>query len=169
MRNIKTILCVFILGLYSCSKTTPSGFWESFEPQFLKENISNQGPFGGRRAMYWKAAQVTIKSQDILNYTHKEGWEVIDSLEVQTEDMSKWIYNGNPIFPLSHDGFSVKRINNAMHKHFPRWITAKAKVYLFTTDWAVFDLGTDESNYENGFVLLSDDGSEMSVYHIWGE
>lgn len=108
------------LGLCSCSETTPSGFWKSFKTDYLKENISNQGLHGGYRATYWEATQGVFTPQEIIAYADKNGWELIDSLEVQTGDMNKWIYDNKPIFPLSEEGFSAKPVNSSTHKNFPR-------------------------------------------------
>jgi hypothetical protein len=169
MRTITVAICTIIFWLSSCSKTTPSGFWKTFRVEYLKEDISNQGPQGGRRAMYWRARQGAFNSHEVNAYADKNGWKLTDSLEVQVMDMSAWVYNGHPIFPLSHEGFTAKAFNSSVHKDFPRWINAKSKVYMFKTNWEVIEPGTNEGDNLNGFVLLSDDGSEMSVYHIWGE
>lgn len=43
------------LAFASCNKATPAGFWKNYKSNFLVKNISDQGPYGGHRAMYWKA------------------------------------------------------------------------------------------------------------------
>ena len=40
---------------------------------------------------------------------------------------------------------------------------------MFKTGWIMIEQGTDESNDVNGFVVISNKGDEMSVYHLWGE
>ena len=158
-----------MLVICSCSNTTPSGFWKTYRAKNLKEDKNNQGSQGGYRAMYWEAAQGAFTPKEIISYAEKNNWKIVDSIEVEAKDMNNWTYNGKPIFPLTHEGFSVRSLNSSVHNHFPRWISAGSKVYMFKTSWIVIEPGTNESNDMNGFVLLNNDGSEMSVYHIWGE
>lgn len=157
------------LGLSSCKKVVPSIFWKDFMTKYLKEDISEQGLRGGHRAMYWKANKRAFQQGDILKYASENGWKLVDSMSVQTEELSKWIYNNAPIFPLSYTGFSTNPSNNSTYENFPRWITVESKIYMFETKWVTVEPGTDETNYMNGFVLLNNEGSEMSVYHLWGE
>jgi len=42
-------------------------------------------------------------------------------------------------------------------------------VYKFKTGWTTVDPGTDNSIEENGFVIINVKGTEMSVYHLWGD
>jgi len=168
--NRAAIPILFMLGFFSCSSTTPSGFWGDFKKDFLKENSSDQGPRGGHRAMHWSSEkQGTFNSKEIIDFATKKGWELVDSLEVQVDDLKSWNYNSTPIFPLSHTGFSSVSGNNSTYKYFPRWIKAGLKVYTFKTGWVTIEPGTDNSIEVNGFVVLENDGTEMSVYHLWGE
>ena len=159
-----------VFGFFSCNKTLPSGFWKNYKKDFLKENINNQGPEGGHRAIHWKAEKSrTFDSKDILNFATKNGWKFVDSLEIKPEELETWNYNNTPIFPLSYAGFSSTPINNSLYKKFPRWISSRLKIYMFKTGWITIEPGTDDSNDVNGFVVLSDEGNEMSIYHLWGE
>jgi hypothetical protein len=164
------ISIILMLGLSSCSSTIPSGFWTDFQKNFLKENIRDMGPYGGHRAMHWKAEkQRAFNSKEVIDFATKNGWQLVDSLEVQADDLKTWYYNNAPIFPLSHTGFSATPSNNSTYKNFPRWIKSALKVYTFETGWVTIEPGTDDSIEENGFVVLENEGSEMSVYHLWGE
>lgn len=159
-----------MFGLFSCSKVTPSGFWMNFQKEFLKENISDHGAYGGHVAMHWKSKEEkTFSSKEVIDFATKNGWELMDSLEVQPDDLKTWDYNGTPIFPLSYTGFSFTPINDSTHEKFPRWMNTGLKVYMFKTGWITVDPGTRKSNEVNGFVVLGNGASEMSVYHLWGE
>jgi hypothetical protein len=163
------ISILFTLGLTSCNRTVPGGFWTDFKKDFLKENITDQGPYGGHRAMYWKSEkQRMFTSKEILDFAKEKDWALVDSLEVQADDCQTWHYNSIPIFPLSHTGFSPTVVNNGTYRYFPRWIST-GKVYMFKTGWVTIEPGTDISIEVNGFVFLGDNGNEMSVYHLWGE
>ena len=173
VKGIKIILINFalILGLSSCNKLIPTGFWNNYQKDFLKKNISDQGTNGGHRAMYWKAEkQGTFISREIIGFAEKNGWEFVDSLEIQADELKTWYYNNTAVFPLSYTGFSKTPTSNKSEcEWFPRWINVGLKVYQFKTGWIAYDPGTDNSIDENGFVILNIDGNEMSVYHLWGE
>ncbi len=160
-----------MLELFSCNKSTPSGFWLNFNKIFLKENISNQGAWGGHRAIYWKADKAkTFNVKETIDFAIKNGWKLVDSVNITTEDLNTWKDINKPIFPLSCEGFTKNAtIKHSEYEYFPRWINAEAKVYMFKTGWIIIDPGTNESIDVNGFVLLSNEGNEMSVYHLWGE
>ena len=42
-------------------------------------------------------------------------------------------------------------------------------VYTFKTGIVMIEPGTGNSIEVNGFVVLDNEGTEMSVYHLWGE
>ncbi len=164
------LLIFFTLLFLSCNKMTPAGFWKSYKSNFLIKNISDQGPWGGHRAMYWKGDKPnTFNSKDVMDFAIKNSWKLIDSMEFEPGEMKDW-YDGNkPFFPVSDSGFdkSAEDLSNA--ESFPRWITTKLKVYTFKTGWTTVYPGTDKSFEENGFVVIDSSGSEMSVYHLWGD
>lgn len=161
-----------MLGLLSCSSTTPSGFWDDFKKEALTKNISDQGLHGGHRAIYWKSQKKgAFHSKEIVDFATRNGWQLTDSLEVKSEDLETWNYNQSPIFPLSHTGFFLSpEMSNPVYKYFPRWINdTTLKVYMFKTGWITIEPGTNDTIDENGFVVLNNDRDEMSVYHLWGE
>jgi hypothetical protein len=161
--------CMTIM-ICSCRKLTPAGFWKNFQAELIKNNISDQGPYGGHRAMYWKTETgKKFNSKEIMKFATKNGWTLIESLEFNQAQISKWAYNNAPIFPLTHKGFSNVLTNNSTYKYFPRWTSNAITVYKFKTGWVTIDPGTDKSIEENGFVILNNEGTEMSVYHLWGE
>jgi len=171
MIKYKSILSILLLSFsVGCVKLTPSGFWVHFQSNFLKKNISDQGTWGGSRAMYWNANnQNTFTSKFILDYALKNGWTLLDSSEYTTSDIKNWQYIGESIFPLSLKGFDTVPCNDEMYKHFPRWINSDIKLFKFKTGWLTIDPGTDKSIEVNGFVIVNCNGTEMSVYHLWGE
>lgn len=136
----------------------------------LEKNISDQGPYGGHRAMHWKSDKPnTFSSNNALDFADKNGWTVVDSSEVHEEQTNTWTYNRQAIFPLTSIGFSDTVLNNTQLEHFPRWFGGQIKLYRFKTGWVTIEPGTDNSIEENGFVLINNDRTEMAVYHLWGE
>lgn len=161
---------ILTLAFISCNKATPAGFWKNFKSNFLLKNISDQGPYGGHRAIYWKADETAIfNSENIIAFASKNGWTLVDSSEFTNDQTSKWTYSNNKVFPLTSTGFSDTLLNDEHLKDFPRWFGGQIKVYKFKTGWVTIEPGTDNSIEENGFVLLSNDNKEMAVYHLWGE
>jgi hypothetical protein len=168
MRVILIIGLVF--SILACNKSSPSSFWSKYENDKLKEDFSNQGPYGGKTVLYWKAElRNTFNVNDVLSFAKKNDWVIVGSIRVKVDDLATWNFNSRPIFPLSYHGFSVKADNDATYKHFPRWINTEQKIYMFKTGWLMIEPGTDQSNDINGFVVINDKGNEMSVYHLWGE
>jgi hypothetical protein len=172
MANKSFILLTTFLtfAFSSCNKATPSGFWKNYKTEFLQKSISGQGPYGGHRAMHWKADKTnTFSSSNILDFSKKNGWTLVDSSEFTQEQTNKWIYNNKTVFPLASTGFCDTSLNDAHLQDFPRWFGGQIKVYKFKTGWVTIEPGTDNSIEENGFVLMSNDKKEMAVYHLWGE
>ena len=165
-------LLIFLLTLtfLSCNKATPAGFWKNYNSHFLVKNISDQGPYGGHRAMYWKANEEnTFSSSNVIDFATKNGWALVDSLEFSQDQTNKWTYSNNPIFPLSNTGFTDMITSTSTYQYFPRWFGGQVKVYKFKTGWVTIEPGTDNSMEENGFVIMNKDKNEIAVYHLWGE
>ena len=166
------IYLTFILAFafVSCSKVMPSGFWNDYQKEFLIKNNSDQGPSGGHTAIYWKANKPNyFTSGDVLEFAIKNGWTIVDSAAYNSDQTNSWTYNNKPVFPLSSIGFSGIPKNDAETEYFPRWFGGPLRVYKFKTNWMTIEPGTNNSMNENGFVLISSDGAEMAVYHLWGE
>lgn len=161
---------ILTLALAACNKATPAGFWKNYEKDLLVKNISDQGPYGGHRAIFWKADRAnTFKSNNVLDFADKNGWTLVDSSKFDRELTDKWTYDNQPIFPLSHTGLSDTAASVSTYQHFPRWFGGQIKVYKFKTGWIAIQPGTDNSIEENGFLILNSDKSQMAVYHLWGE
>lgn len=169
-KSFSFLILIMTLTFGACNKATPAGFWKNFKSDLLVNNISDQGPNGGHRAIYWKSSKTNpFKSTDILACANKNGWTQVDSLEFNREQTNNWKYSGKEIFPLTSTGFSETVGNNTQLEHFPRWFIGQVKVYKFKTGWVTLEPGTDNSIEENGFVVTNSDKTEMAVYHLWGE
>ena len=154
----------------SCKRATPTGFWKNYKTNYLVKNISDQGPYGGHRAVYWKSEKrLTFDTKNILDFAAKNGWTLTDSSEFAQNQTIKWTYDSKKIFPLSNTGFNDTIKSNSTYNYFPRWFDGQLKLYKFKTGWVTIEPGTDNSIEENGFVLLNQYKNEMAVYHLWGE
>ena len=161
---------ILTLASASCNKATPAGFWKSYKTDFLEKNISDQGPYGGHRAIYWKSNTKDIfTSAHVLDFAKKNGWTLVDSSGHNSDQTNKWTYDNKAVFPLTSKGFSDTIENNTQLEHFPRWFGGQVTVFKFRTGWVTIEPGTDKSIEENGFVVINSDGTQMAVYHLWGE
>jgi hypothetical protein len=169
---IVTLSLFFLLSItfVSCNKATPACFWKKFDARFLINNISDQGPYGGHRAMYWKTDRANyFNSVDVLLFAQRNGWTFLDSSNFSQEQTRRWIYNGKRVFPLTSTGFSDSVLDDAHLTDFPRWFGGQVSIYKFKTGWITIKHGTDDFVEENGFVVIKHNKAEMAVYHLWGE
>ena len=161
---------IILLVIQSCSSTMPSGFWKKFEANCLTREISDQGPWGGYRALYWKSNKSIFNSSNVLAFATKNGWKFKDSINFSLNDKQNWNHNGNKIFPLSHHGFTpIGNYSSTEFDNFPLNITSNLIVFIFETDWVKVDPGTAETTDAFGYIVLNKDKSEMAVYHLWGD
>jgi hypothetical protein len=163
---------IFILTVctLSCNKSTPAGFWKGFDKDDLKINNSDQGPWGGYRAMYWKRSQGKFSENEIIKYATDNGWKLADSKTLKSSTVNGWLSNNTPVFPIDVDGLHISiDTNSGGYTNFHRWINGQCNLYKFDSDWVVVNQGTSESKTAFGYILLSADHTQMSVYHLWGE
>tara|TARA_R110002096_G_scaffold429463_2_gene642355 strand:- start:4865 stop:5368 length:504 start_codon:yes stop_codon:yes gene_type:complete len=166
LKVLRVSVFMFLMGLFSCGNTT-GNFWKNYKKELLVENVSEQGGWGGHRALHWSGS---FSEEEVLNYAKEHDWNFVEEIEVKESELNSWEYMNQPIFPLSHEGFELKPSSSSnTFQHFPRWIKTSLKVYSFKTGMLAIKPGTDEAMEVNGFVVLSKDNKELSVYHLWGE
>lgn len=155
----------------SCNRVMPGGFWMHFEKKFLAKNVSDQGPYGGNRSMYWECNQAgTFKFDQIRRYAERNGWVFVDSMSISADDLKTWRYGDEMIFPLTSKGFEprIEAIDGTFNL-FPRWISEDIKLFKFKTNWILTEPGTDSSRPAYGYVIVNMRQDKMSVYHFWGD
>ncbi len=103
----------------------------------------------------------------MIKYAEENGWKFLDSKDFTIDSMLTWIYHNNPIFPLYYPKHSKTFSSNSVNK-FPRHIMSKCTVMKFDSGWIREDPGTGETSIAFGYVLLSEDGKKLVVYHFWG-
>ena len=158
------------LAFISCNKSTPASFWKNYKKDLLLKNISDQGPAGGHRALYWKSDKANnFNATNVLDFARKNDWTLIDSSHFNDDQTNKWTYNNIAVFPLTSIGFSDTLLNDAHLTDFPRWFGGQVVVYTFKTGWVTIEPGTDNSMEQNGFIVINNNGREMAVYHLWGQ
>lgn len=158
-------------GFSYCSHIAPAGFWKQYKKKIIIKEISVQGPNGGNRVIFWQTQEIKcLNPNEIIEFAMNNGWELVDSIEVQENILKTWYFNNKPIFPLSHEGFILHPdINESKYQDFPRIIKDNLMVYRFKTGSLIIESGTDETNDVNGFIILNYSKNEMALYHLWGE
>ena len=166
MKNI-TLPAIIITLCISCSRITPVNHWSGFDPDNLKVRNSDQGPWGGTSEMYWKhTSKNHFKPGDVIKHARKIGWVLADRIAVPKSTLQTWTkYNSEPGFALTF----TNSFTNAVDFPFTRWTNENVMVYRFKTKTiAIVPDNAGETN-KNGYAVLSLDGKELSVYHLWGE
>jgi hypothetical protein len=138
---ITLILC---MAFSSCIYLSSGSYWTRFEKNKQVSTFSDQGPWGGTLIIKWCTTK-SFKDVDIISYAENHGWKFADSITP-----------------------AAIRQEFSRGEEFPEWKNT-AKAYLFTTGQLQFESGTDISTDTTGLILLSSDGRNLVVYHIWGE
>lgn len=160
--KIKHILFVltFTVCLTSCSKTTPAGFWTNFYEDLMITKNSDQGPWGGHREIHWRSKnEKTFNLEEIIDFASKNGWQLTDSL----------IYANNSLSPLTkypETDYSFDILRETVLKQIA---SDKIYIFVFTTGWTAVEPGNARDTEKNGFVIINSKGTQLMVYHLWGE
>lgn len=163
----KSLIAIFIFALLtSCDKAKPAGFWNSFHKNLISKSISDNGPYGGHTEIYWKSDKQNLFTiQEVTDFAKKNKWQFSDSIFFSGKDLEILTHNGQT-FPFTYSDFSDSLMNMAA---FHKWITSELKLYRFKTNWIAIEPGNSRQTENNGYVLISSDGAELCVYHLWGE
>ncbi len=162
---------LLICSLFSCDNTPYLSFWSEYKKESLIIKNNNQDTRGGNMFFHWKAINnIVFNSKEIVEFAKNNNWELVDSVEVSIDKVKNWKYKNKAIFPLSNTGLNINKIeNNSTYEYFPRQIETDLTIYMFKTNWLLFESGTDNATDINGYVLLNKTHDQMSVYHFWGE
>jgi len=158
MNKIFTLI-FSVLILFSCSKSSPAGFWNKFNSESIIEKSSDQGPYGGKRKIVWKNFNNKLLNQDFLKFANKNGWELIDSLEIRNND-----FNSDKTTNL--DKYSIEIIKNEI---IPKILNQNSKIFIFKTGWIRIKPGNEIETQQNGFLVFDSVNKTYNIFHNWGE
>ncbi|MGX7666688.1 hypothetical protein [Flavobacterium pedocola] len=163
-RTIKHILTIIGLSVLvtSCSKTMPAGFWTDFHKDLMLTNNSNQGPWGGYREINWESeTNNTFTDKELIAFADKNDWKLLDSISFSADTLTKSSFS-----KLKNDDYSLDLFNDNI---LPKLTSSDNKIFIFKTTWLAVEPGNTRETFENGFAVLSTDGTELKIYHLWGE
>ena len=161
IRQILSIFCLTVL-LTSCNKTTPAGFWTDFHKELILTKNSDQGPWGGHREINWKSESTnTFTDKKLIEFANKNDWKLLDRISFSTDTLTK-----NSFSKLKNDDYSLDIINESI---LPKLKTKDNRLFIFKTTWLKIEPGNTRETFENGFAVLNSGGTELRIYHLWGE
>jgi hypothetical protein len=167
----KLILIPWLTVLLSCDSVMPGGIWDKFETELRIEKQSDQGPWGGKRSYYWRSETTGyFNKEKIFDFTSSNGWSLVDSVKCPEEESRNLKKNNRPGFTIQVGPFETNASSEVfLEEDFPRWINTGLTLYRFKTGIVIFYPGTDSYTEVNGFITVSENEKEMTVYHLWGE
>lgn len=170
MRTPQLIFPVFILPLTACNSVSQSKFWTEYRANEIAVSEAHQNDNGGRRTVHWETKSATpFPVNEVLGIASKNGWTLVDTQRVRRDELKSWIISDTLIFPLYFDGTYKMWTNDDPRSWtaFVRYIGTDMTVYRFKTKERLTFLGSHDWTNENGYVLLSDNERQLTVYHHW--
>lgn len=168
MTKTLAVVLVGVAVLSGCERAIPAGFWVRFPNADMTPVVRRNGPRGGWTVTSGSShGGEAIYAQQIKAFAADNGWKFVSEQWIPDANLKTWVNSaGKPIFPLGYNGFIPGR-NDRTYDRFPRSITTHATLLVFESGWITSMGGVQKPAY--GYVLLSDDGQALSVYHLWGE
>lgn len=161
LRNI-LIISGLLVQLLSCKTTTPAGFWTSFHKELLLTKQNDQGPWGGYREIKWKTVEPnTFIDTELILFAEKNNWTFIESLSISADTLT----NSSPS-TQKLDDYSLVLVRQ---KILPMPASNDARIFVFKTPWLAIEPGNARETFENGFAVINKEGTELKVFHFWGE
>jgi hypothetical protein len=156
--TVLSFLCLIMP--YSCTRLLPAGFWNNYQPQFIREKESEQGPWGGYRKIVWENKTHPFDKGNIIDYSRSNGWLLTDSV----------LFSNDSILILTDYGKTDYSYRILEDNLIPCLEPGSAyRIYVFTTGWITVEPGNARETEKNGFLLFKSDGTKIIAYHRWGE
>ncbi len=162
------IVAIATSAAVACNALAPSGFWKNYRHDLIAGQSSDQGPWGGHRWIQWTSQRSgAFTVADATRFAESHGWKHVGTKHYSAEEISSWVNNKAPVFPLIYENQGMT--SNSYCTRFPRTIDGPATVVRFDSMWTRVPPGSGNDEVAFGFVLVSDDGRQMAVYHAWGD
>lgn len=151
---------LILLTTPSCGRHSPGSFWKKFHSRAIIHQQSDQGPWGGHRHIVWYHDVAHIFTpDDLLEFAAKHDWQVVDSIYLYTDTL----YNA------THPETGNYTENLMQEKVWPKLPQGRGILYTFSTPWIAVKPGNEEQTPENGFAWINQQGTQMAIFHFWGE
>ena len=162
-RIIQFIAILSLTGFTSsCTRITPAGFWTTYHKHMILTKNSDQGPWGGRREIYWQCAtKNSFTARELIEFAKKNDWKLVDTITISANTVTL-----KRISALRNEDYSLELLKQEI---IPNIDSGSYKVYVFKTTWLAVEPGNNRETFENGFALINSSGTELRINHIWGE
>lgn len=161
IKHILTIICLTVF-ITSCNKVTPAGFWTDFHKDLILTKDSDQGPWGGQRIINWKSENKnTFTDNELIEYANKNDWKLLDSISFTADTITV-----NSFSKLKNDDYSLDLLKENIVEKLQ---SNDNKIFVFKTTWLAVEPGNTRETFENGFAVINSDGTELKIFHLWGE
>lgn len=138
---------------------TPAGFWMNFKDDLIVTKNSDQGPWGGYREIYWESKkEKTFNATELIDFASRNGWHVTDSLTYKKSYLKSLTNYDND--------YSFAILNE---KVLARITSADIRIFVFNTGWIAVEPGNFRDTDKNGFVVINSPGTDLRIFHVWGE
>jgi hypothetical protein len=146
----------------------PSGFWKKYRSDLVVDRFSDQGPWGGLRWIQWRSElEGTFSEDQLREFAESNGWKFLHRKQYDRDAMVDWRYDGDPVFPLNFPGHKPGHTYAGV-RDYPRHWDGPCLVLTFDSGWIREDPGTNETSTAFGYVVLSENGRKLAMYHFWG-
>lgn len=157
------------------SALSPAGFWSEYRRDELVDHKSDQGPFGGRRWLRWRADRGgAFDARDVASFAAEHGWTLHSRERVSANEISEWMATCQ--LPLAECNPTTSHVPSDLAADYvalpPRLSRSRAhelEALSFETGWVQYPDTLDHAWTVVGYAFLSADGSELVVTHYWGE
>ena len=140
----------------------PAGFWKDFHKDLIVTKNSDQGPWGGHREIYWESETANaFADKEIIEFANKNDWKLIDSISFSADTLTK-----NSFSNMKNDDYSLDILKESV---FLKLKPNDSKLFIFKTTWLAVEPGNARDTFENGFAVINSDGTELRIFHLWGE
>jgi hypothetical protein len=157
------------------SALSPAGFWSEYRRDELVDHNSDQGPYGGRRWLRWRAEQEgAFEARDVARFAAEHGWTLHSSERVSVRELREWMATCQ--LPSAVCDPSTNHVPADLAADYvslpPRLSRSpgnELEALSFDTGWVQYHDDFGLAWTVVGYAILSADGRELVVTHHWGE
>lgn len=148
-----------LLNTIASCNLMPGSFWKILYKDDIVHHISDQGPWGGHREIFWRAENSTRFSKEkVIAFAETNGWKFVDSITRFSSHSKKWYVSDKEV---------TAPFQNA---YFDKWVRRDMNLLRIDSKWIIeSEAGSGEFVTAYAYVLFSDDSNEMIFLHVWGE
>ncbi len=164
---MKKLHLLLVLCLSGCNRLTPAGFWKYFDAEHIEKNISDQGPWGGHRTVFWHNAKGGYNQDAILKFAAENDWKLLSMKKIEAQNSAgpKLANQSDDI--LKDEDFTINYVNTDDDLGFPGCINNDCILYEFDSGWTRVSEGETVTAY--GYILMNYNKTRMTMVHSWGE